>query len=88
LFAGFGSKLAALAVAVFIIDVLLPDPLTFTVMVTLAEAPFAIFPKLQLIVPFADCCSVSNAKIQRSLNRDGRACTIHQRGQREAGAEG
>jgi hypothetical protein len=31
-------------------EVLLPDPLSFTVIVKLADAPLAIFPRLQLIV--------------------------------------
>lgn len=48
---GFGSKLGELATAVFVIDVLFEDPEIFTVMVTVAEAPLAMFPKLQVIVP-------------------------------------
>jgi hypothetical protein len=51
LFAVFGSKLGELADAVFVIDVLLPEPLTLTVRVTVADAPFAMFPKLQVMVP-------------------------------------
>jgi len=51
LLAGLGSKLGELATAVFVIDVLLLDPETFTVMVTVAEAPTAMFPRLQVIVP-------------------------------------
>jgi hypothetical protein len=51
LLAGFGSKLGELATAVFVIDVLFVDPEIFTVIVTVAEAPLAIFPKLQVIVP-------------------------------------
>jgi hypothetical protein len=51
LFAVFGSKLGELADAVFVIDVLLPEPFTFTVRVTVAEAPFPMFPKLHVIVP-------------------------------------
>ena len=51
LLAGFGSKFAELALAVFVIDVLFVDPAIFTVMVTVAEAPVAMFPTLQVIVP-------------------------------------
>jgi hypothetical protein len=51
LLAGLGSKLGELATAVFVIDVLLLDPETFTVTVTVAEAPTAMFPRLQVIVP-------------------------------------
>jgi len=51
LLAGFGSKLGELATAVFVIDSLFDDPETFTVMLTVAEAPLAIFPRLQVIVP-------------------------------------
>jgi len=51
LLARFGSKLGELATAVFVIDVLLVDPETFTVMVTVAEAPLAMFPRLHVIVP-------------------------------------
>jgi len=51
LLTGFGSKLDELATAVFVIDVLFVDPETFTVMVTVAEAPTAMFPRLQVIVP-------------------------------------
>ena len=41
LLAGFGSKLGELTTAVFVIDSLFDDPETFTVMVTVAEAPLA-----------------------------------------------
>jgi hypothetical protein len=51
LLAGFGSKLGELATAVFVIDVLFVDPEIFTVMVTVAVAPLAMFPKMQVIVP-------------------------------------
>jgi len=51
LLAGFGSKLGELTTAVFVIDSLFDDPETFTVMVTVAEAPLAMFPKLQVMVP-------------------------------------
>jgi hypothetical protein len=51
LLAGFGSKLGELATAVFVIDVLFVDPEIFTVMVTVAVAPLAMFPKLQVTVP-------------------------------------
>ena len=51
LLAGFGSKVGELATAVFVIDSLFDDPETFTVMVTVAEAPLAMFPRLQVIVP-------------------------------------
>jgi len=49
--AGFGSKLGELATAVFVIDVSLVDPEICTVMVMVAEAPLAMFPKLRVIVP-------------------------------------
>jgi hypothetical protein len=51
LLARFGSKFAELATAVFVIDVLFVDPETFTVMVRVVEAPTAMFPRLQVIVP-------------------------------------
>jgi hypothetical protein len=51
LLAGFGSKFGELATAVFVIDVLFVDPDTFTVMVTVVEAPTAMSPRLQVIVP-------------------------------------
>jgi hypothetical protein len=51
LFAKFGSKVAALAVTVFVIDVLFPDPSTATVIVTVAEPPLARLPQVQVIVP-------------------------------------
>src|SRR4030095_1888513 len=51
LLAGFGSKLGELATAVFVIDVLFADPESFTVTITVAEAPLAIFPRSQVIVP-------------------------------------
>jgi hypothetical protein len=37
--------------AVFVIDSLLADPEICTAMVTVAEAPLAMFPKLQVTVP-------------------------------------
>ena len=49
--ARFRSKLGELAVAVLLMEVLLPEPLSFTVMANVADAPFAIFPTLQVIVP-------------------------------------
>jgi len=47
LLAGFGSKLDELTTAVFVIDSLFADPEIFTVMVMVAVAPLAMFPKLQ-----------------------------------------
>jgi len=51
LLAGFGSKFGELALAVFVIDVLFVEPAIFTVMITVAEAPVAMFPMLHVIVP-------------------------------------
>ena len=50
LLAGFGSKLGELATAVFVIDFLFDDPATFTVIVTVAEAPLAMLPRPQVII--------------------------------------
>ena len=51
LLAGFGSKLGELTAAMFVTDSLFADPAICTVMVTVAEPPLAMFPKLQVTVP-------------------------------------
>jgi len=51
LLAGFGSKLGELTVAVLVIDDLFGNFEICTVMVTVAEAPLATFPRLQVTVP-------------------------------------
>jgi hypothetical protein len=51
LFAGFGSKLGELTAAVFVTDAGTGGIEIRTVKLTVAEAPLAMFPKLQVMVP-------------------------------------
>ena len=51
LLAGFGSKLGELTTAVFVIDAGTGGIEIRTVKLTVAEAPLAMFPKLQVTVP-------------------------------------
>jgi hypothetical protein len=51
LLAGFGSKLGELTTAVFVVDAGIGSFETRTVKLTVAEAPLAMFPKLQVTVP-------------------------------------
>ena len=51
LLAGFGSKLGELTTAVFVTDAGTGGIEIFTVKLTVTEAPLAMFPKLQAIVP-------------------------------------
>ena len=79
LLAGFGSKFGELTIAVFVIDAGTGGIETRTVKLTVAEAPLAMFPKLQVMVPVCASGGVVQAAppefIDRNIDCEGSAST-------------